>query len=311
MKKKLFDSAKFVNDIGKDLVRDFEKARQATTPELIGDAMEQPVKDRLEQILPQGIAVGSGCVIDSKGNSSRQIDIILYERDICPVFCINNSPETTYYPCEGVIAVGEVKSTIGKAKLEDSFNKIKSVKSLIRNFDKPKLPAYEGRKVYDYRKYGQTTTVNPIRLDFIPTEDEFSDIFGFILAGNMETQRTTLFKNYVDLMNNMEDNICPNMTVSLSGEVFFPSKLWKQNEKRVADMVLSTRTANSITCQKLSCPFSILICWLFDAYYSGKTSSIQVFNEYFLEKESSEIVETLFIKGRTELKQKPIVKGLL
>ena len=73
-------------------------ARQTTTPELVGDATEQPVRKRLEQLFPRGIAVGSGCVNDTKGNTSRQMDVVLYERDICPVFCVNDSPETTYYP---------------------------------------------------------------------------------------------------------------------------------------------------------------------------------------------------------------------
>ncbi len=110
-----FDSREFVNRIGKNLVVAFDNARQlATTPELVGDAMEHPVMEKLGQILPNGIGIGSGCVIDTKGATSRQMDVVLYERDICPVFCVNNSPETTYYPCEGVIAVGEVKSKIGK-----------------------------------------------------------------------------------------------------------------------------------------------------------------------------------------------------
>ena len=67
-----FDPAAFVRRIGQDLVRAFDDAREATTSELVGDAMEQPVRDRLEQILPRGIAVGSGCVIDTRGGTSRQ-----------------------------------------------------------------------------------------------------------------------------------------------------------------------------------------------------------------------------------------------
>ena len=95
-----FDAADFVKNIGNELVRAFETARTATTSELVGDAMETPVRERLEQVLPQGIGVGSGCVIDTQSNTSRQLDVVLYEKGICPVFCVNNSPETTYYPCE-------------------------------------------------------------------------------------------------------------------------------------------------------------------------------------------------------------------
>ena len=133
---KSFSSAGYVATLGELLVMEFEVARRlATTPGLIGEAMEHPVRKRLEQILPGGIALGSGCVIDSYGSTSKQMDVVLYERDICPVFTINDTPSTTYYPCEGVIAVGEVKSSIGKAKMMDSFDRIESVKALRRNFD--------------------------------------------------------------------------------------------------------------------------------------------------------------------------------
>ena len=58
--------------------------------------MESPVRKQLEHHLPTGIAVGSGFVIDSYGATSSQTDLILYERDICPVFSKNDTPGTTY-----------------------------------------------------------------------------------------------------------------------------------------------------------------------------------------------------------------------
>ena len=77
-----FNAADFITRLGHSLIKEFEEARQATTSQLIGEAIETPVRRRLEQVLPRGIAVGSGCVIDSYGNCSRQQDVVLYERDI-------------------------------------------------------------------------------------------------------------------------------------------------------------------------------------------------------------------------------------
>ena len=54
-----FDSIDFIGRLGHSLVRQVEEARQATTRPLIGAAIESPVRKRLEQILPRGIAVGS------------------------------------------------------------------------------------------------------------------------------------------------------------------------------------------------------------------------------------------------------------
>ena len=97
-----FDAAGFVKDIGHEFVRAFETARTAPRRSWLGTPWKPPCAERLEQVLPQGIGVGSGCVIDTRGNSSRQLDVVLYEKGICPVFCVNNSPETTYYPCNSL-----------------------------------------------------------------------------------------------------------------------------------------------------------------------------------------------------------------
>ena len=127
-----FDSIAYVTQVGQELVSAFQMAGFATTPGQVGSAREVPVRKKLMQLLPRGVGVGSGCVIDSYGNTSRQMDVVLYEREICPVFEINKDPASTYYPCEGVIAVGEVKTNINSRELEDVFKKIKSVKDLRR-----------------------------------------------------------------------------------------------------------------------------------------------------------------------------------
>ena len=90
-----FDVDKHIARIGARLVREFGEARAATSPTAVGDAMESPVREQLEHLIPRGIAVGSGFVIDSYGATSSQTDLVLYERDICPVFSINDTPGTT------------------------------------------------------------------------------------------------------------------------------------------------------------------------------------------------------------------------
>ena len=102
--------------------------------------MEQPVRKQLQEVPPRGIAVGSGFVIDSYGGTSRQADIVVYEQDICPVFSINATAETTYYPCEFVIAVGEVKFALDGDSLRDAFKKIASVKELRRHIVRDAVP---------------------------------------------------------------------------------------------------------------------------------------------------------------------------
>ena len=126
---KNFDAVRYAIEVGRELVTNFSGAGLATTAGLVGSAREVPTRRKLQHLLPNGIAVGSGCVIDSYGGTSRQMDVVLYEKHLCPVYSINEDPATTYYPCEGVIAIGEIKSRMASTDLEDTFAKIASVKS--------------------------------------------------------------------------------------------------------------------------------------------------------------------------------------
>ena len=186
-----FDPKAYLCDLGDDLTREFGSARRATTPTLIGSAAEDAVLNRLKSLLPRGIGVGSGCVIDTSGNTSKQMDLILFEGDVCPRFSVNESPGSTYYPCEGVIAAGEIKSTLAKKDVADAFDKIESVKSLKRQFEAVDKFDFNGTPAYTYRHYGQTQRPDIPKLTpnrFTPNlsdpyVDEWCEIFGFVLAG--------------------------------------------------------------------------------------------------------------------------------
>lgn len=122
-----FDTHEYIKNLGEELMHAYRSAGQATTPGLKGQARENAVRKKLESILASGVGVGTGCVIDSEGNASGQMDLILYERQFCPVF---NVEDVFYYPCESVIAVGSIKSKIGKKELGDIYRNIASVRRL-------------------------------------------------------------------------------------------------------------------------------------------------------------------------------------
>ena len=64
--RKNFDTFEYVDDLGNDLVRDFEKAGKTTHPHSVGEGREKSAINKLKDILPSGIGVGSGFVIDSR-----------------------------------------------------------------------------------------------------------------------------------------------------------------------------------------------------------------------------------------------------
>lgn len=291
-----FDSKGFISRIGQRLVGQFDDARMATTPSLIGDAMEKPVKDQLEQILPRGIAVGSGCVIDTYGGTSRQQDIVLYERDICPVFSINDTPDTTYYPCEGVIAIGEVKSILDSQTLSDAFKKVESVKRLKRRYTVHPVPLPDtGQLIPLRRKYGSLHSDSILVGDERSEHDHRNQIFGFVLGGKIGVQVETLCSTHLRLTNQTGDVLSPNLVASLTGEelVWVSNKAPRQvQSQRDGKYILeeyrdawglsaSAQDASHLAVRNDEGMFGRLVNRIHHIYAVGDTSAANVFGYYF------------------------------
>ena len=178
-----FDPDAFIRRIGERLVDEFKDAKASTTPATVGSAAEQPVRDQLEQILPRGIAVGEGFVIDSYGGRAVS-RMYLVREGYCPVFSINRTPQTTYYPCEGVIAVGEIKSSLDRASLQDAFEKVASVKRLRRHAVHDFMPhPTTGEPIPLRRSYLTPHRGSVVKLDEERDGKERLEIFGFVLGG--------------------------------------------------------------------------------------------------------------------------------
>ncbi len=276
-----FSAADFTKAVGDDLVNDFERARKATTPGSVGSAMEASVQTRFNQLLPRGVEVGSGHVIDTFGGTSRQMDVVLYEAGICPVFSINNSPSSTYYPCEGVLAVGEVKSRIGKKELKDCFAKIQSVKCLRRAYVQS-----SDRSGYTHhgRQYGNPGGQSMYAFDLQNTN--IGDIFGFILGGDSAVHVFPSGGSPPGLLEHYRANVesagrdmwCPDTLVFLNGVTIEPRIIASNGEKHPYDRYTPTRSQptlpHTISCGMARSPFAELIISVWERYENGLTAGI-------------------------------------
>ena len=299
---KHFDPDTFIQRVGQRLVEQFDDAKTATSPSTVGAAMEQPVRKQLEQILPRGIGVGSGFVIDSYGGTSRQSDIVLYEKDICPVFSINDTPDTTYYPCECVVAVGEVKSALDKASLQDAFSKMSSVKRLRRHKTLHFIPNPDtGVRPRLYRSYGDLHTGSVVDVNENP--GPLAQIYGFILAGNTRLAEDTLATYFLELSHEVGDALSPNLAVVLSGTLLGwgrktteqPGEVRKVDGKYVFTVAqggpkryIRERAAESAELLDVDHdaePFRELVRNIRDIFYNGRTSEIRSLDRYFEERE--------------------------
>ena len=308
-----FDPDKFIARIGQRLVDQFDDARAATTPVTVGDAMEQPVRTQLEQILPRGIAVGQGFVIDSEGGTSQQTDVILYEKDICPAFSVNGTPETTYYPCEGVIAVGEVKSTIDRGTLRDSFEKIASVKKLQRRAVHGFMPhPTSGNPILQQRSYGSLQTPSIVNIDGSKGSDSTAQIFGFVIAGDLKVRPETLCNTFKEFCQEIGDQLSPNIVAILKGGLLTCGNFtrvkqreikWSEQRKTygvtetsgseiACEVSWSAQDSSLISYSQEEETFRALVRWIRHLYGQGKTSDASAFDHYFQQKGDTKAVAT-------------------
>ena len=280
---KSFDPVQYISQVGQELVAAFENAGFGTTPGQVGSAREVPVRDKLKHLLPAGVGVGSGCVIDSFGNTSKSMDVILYEKEICPIFQLNQDPVSTYYPCEGVIAAGEIKSALDSKELRDVFEKIESVKSL-RRLARSSPSGIPGQSDYvAFRMYGSlNSAVAPRPKDFNQDLHSTDQIFGFALVGRVELSASTLCAKYVEHAKVTSYSHSPNLIVALDGQVICPLSIPPNRHNPL--IALSAQDANAIYCvDHKTKSFPFLLARLQATYTTGRTVSATEFDRYFVE----------------------------
>lgn len=205
-----------LQSMARRLIYDFGEAASAGHPGLIGAARETPARLQLERVLPGNVGIGSGIVFDSYGGVSKQQDIVVFEKHLCPVFSINDTPEATYYPVEGVLAVGEVKSSLDKTQLEDAFAKIQSVKSLRRVVEFEADEVFGMSPTVPFRNYGSQSVFSGAEVEQYSIDRSLDQVFGFVLAGRSAVKSETLLDHSVDLARAIRPHDAPNTIVLLA-----------------------------------------------------------------------------------------------
>lgn len=95
-----------------------------------GEVNEQHFIDFLRKYLPNRYTVEKAIVLDSDGNVSQSIDVVVFDRQYTPTLLDNDKHR--YVPAEAVYAVFECKPTIDKGYLEYAAEKAASVRRLKR-----------------------------------------------------------------------------------------------------------------------------------------------------------------------------------
>jgi hypothetical protein len=96
----------------------------------MGDASEGVWLEMLQKYLPQRYQAASAFVVDSHGNFSDQIDIVVFDRQYSPF--IFNFQGKTIVPAESVYGAFEAKQAINKTQVDYAQAKVATVRRLHR-----------------------------------------------------------------------------------------------------------------------------------------------------------------------------------
>ncbi len=125
--------AESLYDMQTRLIADIEGDRKLPSPGEIGQSIESRIREALSSVPPEKVGISHGFVVDSYGSTSKQMDIILYDRFNCPRIRAAAGPDgAEVFPVEATYACGEVKTRLHASQLRDCFDKCESYKSLSR-----------------------------------------------------------------------------------------------------------------------------------------------------------------------------------
>ena len=96
----------------------------------MGSVNEEHWLEVFRAYLPNRYDVASGIVVDSRGNKSDQIDIVVFDRHFTPTLLDQKSHR--YIPAEAVYAIFECKPTIDKKYIAYAEAKAASVRRMYR-----------------------------------------------------------------------------------------------------------------------------------------------------------------------------------
>ena len=120
--------------------------RMVDHPGELGMGREEIIRRFLRAYIPARFEVSTGFVFDSKGNVSKQLDIVIANALVCPRF--ETAGGNRFYPCESVVAVGQVKSSLtSDAELHSALANLESVKDLDRSASGRAFDANRGEPI--------------------------------------------------------------------------------------------------------------------------------------------------------------------
>jgi hypothetical protein len=109
-----------------------ESSRMATR----GDMMEEVTADLFSRYFPSRCGFGKGQIQDSSGNCSKEVDVVVFDRDSIPPICHGTKSREEkrvegFFPVESLWYAIEIKKTLNNTKVKEAVDNMKSVRDLV------------------------------------------------------------------------------------------------------------------------------------------------------------------------------------
>ena len=145
-----------------------------------GDSLEETWIDWLRKYLPNRYSIDKAIVIDSTGQLSDQIDLVIYDQQYTPFVLTQNGIH--YIPAEGVYAVFEVKPDL-KGTVDVSGGTISYIEYAARKIESVRRLKRTSAKIIDR---GKQYDPRPL-----------TKIIGGILSSTNTVKRKTTIENHI------------------------------------------------------------------------------------------------------------------
>lgn len=180
---------------GKILEGYFEQSKNILHNGSKGTVRENIVNKVIRPFLPACYGLSGGEAFDSEGNTSKQLDLVVYDSIFS--YIIPYIDNYIQFPCESIYGNIEIKSFLNKDELMKAIDNIKSMKSLKR----------EGTHSWT------VTPLVSIKINGMPDNTDRNPYFGMLFAYDSVEALTVL-----DYLENLDipSNFLPNAIVLYS-----------------------------------------------------------------------------------------------
>jgi hypothetical protein len=176
-------------------MRDDLAQRLIPHPAELGTDREEVIRQFLRAYLPKRFEVSSGFAFDSSGNASKQLDIVISNSLICPR--LETAGGKRFFPCESVVAVGQVKSSLTSAtEFQKALANLESAKSLDRSAKGAAIHGASGEEID-------------------PAHNHLDQIFTFVFITGKALSGRTIVEELMELIHKKPPHVWPNIIFAM------------------------------------------------------------------------------------------------